>query len=103
MKIQINQHYIYENNLVRVVGSAWKVTRRYMIQWGDSQGRACTAEVDHYELQEAPTMQRLYADYKQALEVICQMANKIEALEESRDLWQAEALRLRTKTDEIPF
>ena len=100
MRIQVNQHYIHENNLVKVVGMNGT---RYMIHWGDSEGRAFARNADHYELQPAPTMERLYADYKQALEVICRMANKIEGLEESRDLWQAEALRLRTKTDEIPF
>ena len=51
----------------------------------------------------APTVERLNADYRAALDTINEMAIKIKALEESRDLWQAEALRLRATTDDIPF
>lgn len=108
-RIIMNQFYLHENNLVRVIGAHGMLdaaTMTFAIEWfvwTDGKDERHTAEVTRRELSEAPTMPRLYADYRQALDVICQMANKIEGLEESRDLWQAEALRLRTKTDEIPF
>ncbi len=111
MMIDVGKHYIYENDLVLVVGMHGTGSeRRFMIQWGDSQGRACAAEVQRRELSPAPTMERLYGDYKACLDVICQQANKIEELEDAlknetaaRVLWQEEAHKLRGDADVIPF
>lgn len=83
LRIVVNEYYLYENNLVRVVGAKGMGTdtMRYLIQWGDSQGRACSAEVTRRELSAAPSMERLYQDYQTALNAICNQANRIEELE----------------------
>jgi len=94
MKIQINTLYIYQNDLVQVVGAHKKgLSWRYLIQWGDIEGRACSAEVEHFELSAAPTMARLYHDYQQALEVICKQANKINAQHQRYDRRGTRSLR----------
>lgn len=90
-RIVVNQYYMHENNLVKVVGAAGMDnpdTTRFLIQWGDSQGRACSAEVTRRELSPAPTIERLYQDYRQCLEAICNQANRIEELENAPSLFQ---------------
>jgi hypothetical protein len=91
LRIVVNEYYFYENELVRVVGAKGMDnvdTMRYLIQWGDSQGRACQAEVTRQELSAAPTIERLHHDYRMALDAICAQANRIEELEAKQTLFQ---------------
>ncbi len=82
MKIQINAHYIHENNLARVIGvhALDTLAPQFLIEWfvwKDGKDERHTKTVDRYELQPAPTMERLYSDWRAALDVICQQANML--------------------------
>ena len=91
MRIQTNQHYIHENNLVRVIGAHGMdnaATMTFAIEWFvwvDGKDERHTKEVSRRELSEAPTLPRLYYDYRMALDVICLQANRIEELEAQRN------------------
>jgi predicted dehydrogenase len=84
MRIAVNNYYMHENNLVRVIGAKGMEsveTLEFMIEWRNDQDERCTAHVKGRELGQAPSIERLYQDYQQALEVICKQANIIEELE----------------------
>lgn len=90
-RIVVNQYYIHENNLVKVIGASGMTradTLRYLIEWQDANDERRTAEVKGRELSAAPTMERLYQDYRQSLNAICSQANHIEELEATSSLFQ---------------
>ena len=105
LRIIVNEYYFYENELVRVVGAKGMEnadTMRYLIQWGDSQGRACSAEVSRHELSAAPTIERLHHDYRMALDAICAQAGCIEELEAKQTLFQDVMQASKTFVERFP-
>lgn len=105
LRIIVNEYYLYENNLVKVVGAKGMTnadTMRYLIQWGDREGRACSAEVTRRELSAAPTMERLYHDYRMALDAICAQANHLENLEAQPSLFQRVMEASKTFVERFP-
>jgi hypothetical protein len=90
LRITVNEYYLYQNDLVEVIGVGWGkpgTPWRYHITWTDQKGEHHET-VEHAELSAAPTIERLYHDYRTALDVICNQANRIEALEAQQTLFQ---------------
>lgn len=86
--IRLGREYLYHDEIVTVTGlrNIEDVAEtRYIVRWTTSDGTPHEDMVTASELRLAPTLTEMKQRYDEALQIICQQANRIEALEGERD------------------